>query len=85
MKVLIPDVLQSYTNAREVVATGDSIIEIFDDLEHQFPGFRFRIINELDQLRPHFKIFINGVLEKDLSRVISDTDELFIMQALSGG
>ena len=85
IKVIVPDALQSYTGSREVKARGGSILELFDDLETQFPGIRFRVINELDQLRPNFKLFINGVLEKNLTAAVSETDELFIMQALSGG
>lgn len=85
MKVIIPDALQSYTGAREVNASGKTILTVFDDLESQFPGIRFRVINELDALRPNFKLFINGDLEKNLTTAIGATDELFIMQALSGG
>ena len=85
MNVIIPDALQSYTGAREVVAEGKTILAIFEDLESQYPGIRFRMINELDSVRPHFKLFINGDLEKNLSVAISATDELFIMQSLSGG
>lgn len=85
MKVTIPDVLQSYTGGKEVTAIGDTIFTVSDDLESQFPGIRFRVINELDELRPNIKIFVNGQRETNLSVKISSTDELFIMQALSGG
>ncbi len=85
VKIIIPDVLRSYTGSRAVTAVGTSVIALFDDLERQFPGFRFRVINELDELRPNFKLFVNGTLEKDLSVSVGAMDELFIMQALSGG
>ena len=85
MKVIIPDVLQSYTKSREVECRGENILAVFESLEGQFPGIRFRVINEQDELRPHFKLFINSVRCQDLSHPISATDELFIMQALSGG
>ncbi len=83
--VIIPDVLRSYTGHREVTASGSTIMALFNDLERQFPGIRFRVINELDALRPHFKLFINGTLERNLSAPISARYELFVMQALSGG
>ena len=85
MKVIIPDVLRSYTKAREIQGTGRTVAEVFEDLESRFPGIRFRVINELDELRPNIKLFINGVRIRELSSAISDDDELFIMQALSGG
>ena len=85
MKVIMPDVLQSYTRAREVEASGTSVLAVFDDLDRQFPGLRFRVINELDELRPNIKVFINGERTLDLSMPVEAGDELFIMQALSGG
>lgn len=85
MKVIIPDVLQSYTGAREVMASGDSVAAVFDSLDEQFPGIRFRVINELCELRPHIKVFINGEKITSLSVKLEPDDEVFIMQALSGG
>ncbi len=85
MKVIIPDVLQSYTGAHEIDGVGNSIADVFDDMEARFPGIRFRVINELDELRPHIKLFINGERTTTLDAALTEDDELFIMQALSGG
>lgn len=85
MKVIIPDALKSYTKVKEVTASGATISHVFDDLDRQFPGLRFRVINELDELRPNIKVFINGERRMSLDAPISEDDELFIMQALSGG
>lgn len=85
MKVIVPDVLQSYTRAREVVADGNTIAEVFDDLEVRFPGIRFRVINELEELRPNIKVFVNGERVLSLASRVQAKDEVFLMQALSGG
>jgi len=85
MKVLIPSPLRPYTGEREVEANGSTIGEILDDLDRRYPGLRFRVIDEQDQMRPHMRFFINGVQVFDLSRALVPSDEIQIVQALSGG
>jgi sulfur-carrier protein len=85
MKVLIPTPLRSYTRAREVDATGSTMGELLADLDRRFPGFRFRVIDEQDRMRPHMRFFINGEQVFDLARPLRTTDDVQIVQALSGG
>ena len=85
MKVLIPGPLLSYTKKREVEAVGTSFSELLADLERQFPGFRFRVIDEQDRLRPHMRFFVNGEQVLDLGRRLEPNDEVQLVQALSGG
>lgn len=85
MKVLIPTPLRSYTRAREVDASGSTMGELLADLDHRFPGFRFRVIDEQDRMRPHMRFFVNGEQVFDLSRPLRSTDDVQIVQALSGG
>ena len=46
MKVLIPSPLRSYTKKREVEASGATVGELLADLDRQYPGLRFRMIDE---------------------------------------
>lgn len=85
MKVIVPDVLHSYTGAREIEVSGNTLIELLDQLEDRYPGIRFRIVNELNAIRPNIKFFINRVETRDLDTSLVESDEVFIMQALSGG
>ena len=85
MKVLIPSPLLSYTGRREVAASGASIAALLLDLERQFPGIRFRMIDEQDQVRPHIRIFVNGAQHFDLQTSLAQGDSVQIIQALSGG
>ncbi|HLF65051.1 MAG TPA: MoaD/ThiS family protein [Saprospiraceae bacterium] len=67
---------------------GKSVKEILDILEQRFPGMRGYILDDQGRLREHVNIFLNGELIKDKfcqSDVVGTTDEIFIMQALSGG
>ena len=86
MKVRIPTPLRSYTgNVSVVEANGAAVADVLRDLDRQFPGLRFRMVDEQGRLRQHMKIWVNQELTRDLSTFVDDTDELTIMQALSGG
>lgn len=82
----MPDVLQAYTQHQRVVELdAPDIGALFHSLDDRFPGLRFRVINELDELRPHIKVFVNQELVRDLARTLTPGDEVMIVQALSGG
>lgn len=85
MKVLIPSPLFSYTNEREVEATGATLTELLADLDRQYPGLRFRVIDEQDTMRAHVRFFVNGEQVFDMRRSLRPTDAVQIVQALSGG
>lgn len=85
MQVLIPSALRSYTGAPRTDACGATLAELLADLDRQYPGIRFRIIDEQDCIRRHIRIFINGTQVHDLGTPLRTTDEAIIAQALSGG
>ncbi len=85
MKVLIPSSLLSYTKERKVEATGATLTELLADLDRQYPGLRFRVIDEQDQMRGHMRFFVNGEQVFDLTHPLRPTDEVYLLQALSGG
>ena len=85
MKVLIPSPLLSYTKANRVEAEGATLAELLLDLDRQFPGLRFRVIDEQDKMRSHMRFFVNGKQVFDLGLGLGPDDALHIVQALSGG
>jgi sulfur-carrier protein len=85
MKVLIPSPLFSYTNAKEVTASGGTLAELLLDLDRRHPGLRFRIVDEQDRMRPHMRFFVNGEQVFKLNQPLGPDDSVQIVQALSGG
>ena len=85
MKIGIPSALQSYNGQAQVVASGATLAAVIAYLDRHYPGIRFRMIDEQDRMRPHIRFFINGELTRDLEYPLRVTDEVFIVQALSGG
>ena len=86
MKVRIPTPLRSYTgNVANVEADGTTLAELLTDLDRQFPGISFRVVDEQGQLRQHMVIWLGQERCRDLSTPVAGVDEVVIMQALSGG
>jgi molybdopterin converting factor small subunit len=86
VKVLIPSPLFSYTGGKkDVEARGATLAELLGDLERQFPGIRFRVVDEQDQMRPHMRFFVNGEQVFELTLALKASDAVQIVQALSGG
>jgi hypothetical protein len=61
------------------------VSELLAELDRRYPGIRFRMIDEQDAVRPHMRIFVNGEQVWDLSAKLAPHDDVFIIQALSGG
>ena len=86
MKVLIPGPLRSYTEERsQVQAEGVTLGEVLADLDRRYPGICFRMIDEQGAIRRHIRIFVNGEQVRALDIPLASSDEVFIVQALSGG
>ena len=85
MKVLVPSALRSYTGAPHVDAAGDTLLALFADLDHRYPGVSFRVVDERQQLRPNMRVFVNGLNVRDLGHTLQPDDFVAIVLALSGG
>ena len=86
MRVSVPSPLRSYTAGRdEVEARGATLAELLADLDGQFPGMRFRMIDEQDRIRPHIRLYVNTDPVEQLDHVLGRGDTLHLICALSGG
>ncbi len=85
MKVLIPGALRSYTRESQVEVDGQTLDEMFADLDRRYPGLRFRVVDEQCQLRPNMRLFVNGIGVRDLQHALQPGDFVAVVLALSGG
>ncbi len=85
MRVTIPSPLLSYTNRREVTAAGATLDEVMRDLDRQFPGIRFRMVDEQERLRPHMRVFLDADEVRDMAAPLDAARTLHIVQALERG
>lgn len=86
MIVHLGSILHAYTRGRaEIAAEGRTLGAVLDDLERRFPGLRFRIVDEQERIRPHFKIWIGGAPARRLTEKVPAGCEVHVLGALSGG
>ena len=67
---------------------GSSVVEVLRELEAHYPGLSAYIVDDQGRLRKHVNIFVNNALINDkeaLSDTVKEGDEIYFMQALSGG
>jgi len=84
--VHVPSPLFSYTRDRaQVSAIGATLNDVLLDLDRQFPGFRFRVVDEQDRIRPTILFYVGGEVTRTLARSVGASDEVHIIAALSGG
>jgi len=86
MIVHVGSILHAYTEGRSSVqAEGRSLRAILEHLDRNYPGLRFRVIDEQDRIRPHIKIFVGDSPVAQLGTRVGAGDEVHILAALSGG
>lgn len=86
MRVVIPQPLRSYTDQHhQVEAEGETLDEVLQDLDRQYPGIRFRMVDEQDALRKNMLFFVRGERTRNLHEPVEGTEEVVIVHALSGG
>ncbi|HEY7852188.1 MAG TPA: MoaD/ThiS family protein [Caulobacteraceae bacterium] len=84
--VFIPSQLHAYTGGESRLrAEGATVAEVLADLDRQYPGLRFRVIDEQDQVRRHMRIYVGQTPATSVSTPIGEGKELLIFGALSGG
>ena len=93
VRVRIPSPLRSYTGSAEVgVAVPvlapelpPTVGGVLAALDLNYPGIRFRIVDEPGNVRPHVKLFVGADVTRDLRAQIPAGATLMIVAALSGG
>lgn len=93
VRVRIPSPLRSYTGDPEVAVAvpvlapelPPTVGGVLASLNLNYPGIRFRIVDEQGKVRPHVKLFVGSDATRDLSAPIPAGATLMIVAALSGG
>jgi molybdopterin synthase sulfur carrier subunit len=70
------------------VAAGGTVAEVVAELDRQYPGLADYIVDDQGALRKHVNIFVGETPIRDRVRLldaVGDGDEVYVMQALSGG
>ena len=86
VRVRVASLLHSYTGGRSVIEVDAATVgDALSAMDQQFPGLRFRIVDEQGEIRPHMNVFLNEEKARDLATPVMDGAEIYIVGALSGG
>lgn len=87
--VRIPTPLRSLAKGQsDVQAKGDTIMDLIEDLERQFPGLRERLLDDKGEIRRFVNVYVN---EEDVrflqgkATALKDGDQVSIVPAIAGG
>ncbi|KAA1295536.1 MAG: molybdopterin synthase sulfur carrier subunit [Chloroflexi bacterium] len=87
--VRIPTPLRKVTNgADRATVEGNSISEIIESLDNQFPGIKKRICEDSGELRSFVNVYVNGDdirFSDGIDTSISSGDEISLVPAVAGG
>ena len=89
VSVRIPTPLRKLTQNQELVdGQGDTIREILDNLEKNYPGLKERVCDEQGGVRRFVNIFVNDEdirFLQDTATAVKAGDEVSIVPAIAGG
>lgn len=77
-----------YPSLKETIIEAKTIGELIEQVNDHYPGLKNYLTDDQKSLRHHVNIFINGTMIKDRRKLkdeIQKNDQVYIMQALSGG
>jgi molybdopterin synthase sulfur carrier subunit len=87
--VRIPTPLRAMTKgAAEVQVTADTVADLINDMERQYPGMRDRLVEETGEIRRFINIYVN---QEDIRFLqgektpLKQGDEVSIVPAIAGG
>jgi molybdopterin synthase sulfur carrier subunit len=87
--VFIPSPLRRYTAGQsKVQVSGNTISELVENLERQYPGVKSRLCDESGQIKRYVNVFVNDEEIRALQGAntrLADKDEITIVPAMAGG
>jgi len=88
---LIPGALRALADNRSEIQLafyGGSLAQALEALWGAAPALRDRVVTELDEVRPHINVFVDGLNARDtggLSTHVGADAEVVLLPAVSGG
>ena len=87
-RVTFTDNIQRHVDCPSCEAPGSTVREVLDAVFEANPPARGYVLDDRGSVRRHMTIFVNGTAIRDRDRLsdrVAGSDEIHVMQALSGG
>ncbi|GAB3649272.1 MoaD/ThiS family protein [Glycomyces tarimensis] len=89
IEVRVPTILRSHTGGQKLVSgSGDTLAELFDDLDATHSGLKARVVTEEGSLHRFVNVYVNDEDVRfigGLDAKLSDGDSVTILPAVAGG
>lgn len=89
VEVRIPSLLQRVVGGQKTVqAEGETVRQLFDNIEKKHPGFRERVLDEEGKLRHFVSVFVNDEdvrFLQELDTPLAAGNHVTILPAVAGG
>ena len=89
IRVRIPGTLGRFTNNQSLVeASGKTVIDVIENLDKNYPGFKKGVCDEEGDFRKFINIYLNMEDIRYLDRkktIVKDGDEITLVMAIAGG
>ena len=89
IQVKVPALLQKLVgDSRSVPAEGETVGEVLDNMESQYPGFKARLIDEKGEIHQFINLYLNDEDIRFLNGInapVKDGDTITILPAVAGG
>ena len=85
-RVFIPPLMRNLTNGTpELIAPGETVSQVVDQLDSQYPGFRQRLCDG-DILKPDLTVVVDSsVAPQGLRAKVAEESEIHFLPAVGGG
>lgn len=87
-RIEFTDNLQKHLPCPPAEANGETVRAVLESVFEENAPLRSYLLDDQGRLRKHVNIFINGDMISDRTRLsdpVTDKDQVFVFQALSGG
>ena len=77
-----------FPDIQTINVDGETVAEVVAALDQRYPGLAGYLLDDQGNLREHVNIFVNEELIQDrqaLTDALEANDQVYILQALSGG
>jgi len=89
IEVRVPTILRTYTGGEKAVqGSGETIAELLENLDSQYPGLRGRLITDEGALHRFVNVYVNDEDVRFLGALdakVGDGDTVTILPAVAGG
>lgn len=80
--------LARHRDASDATAEGASVAEVLEAVFERDPLLRSYVLDDQGRLRRHVNVYLNGAMIADRGRLsdpVGADDEIYVLQALTGG